>query len=48
VARAATEPLYFGTTGRTIVRNTKDELKTGALHGMLGQRGLTLDDLFRR
>ena len=29
----------------TIVRNPKDELKTGTLHAMLKQRGLTLDDL---
>jgi mRNA interferase HicA len=40
--------LYFGSTGRTIVRDTKDELKTGALHGMLAQLGLTLDDLYGR
>jgi mRNA interferase HicA len=36
--------LYYG--GRfTIVRNPKDELKTGTLHGMLTQLGLKLDDL---
>lgn len=36
--------LYFG--GRfTIVRNLKDELKTGTLHAMLSQLGLTLEDL---
>jgi mRNA interferase HicA len=36
--------LYFG--GRfTIVRNLKDELKTGTLHGMLKQLGITLEDL---
>jgi mRNA interferase HicA len=29
----------------TIVRNPKDELKTGAMHAMLDQLGLTLDDL---
>ncbi len=35
--------LYYG--GRfTVVRNPKDELKTGTLHGMLKQLGLTLDD----
>jgi mRNA interferase HicA len=36
--------LYYG--GRlTIVRNPKDELKTGTLHAMLTQLGLTLADL---
>ena len=30
---------------RTVVRNPKDELKKGTLHGMLVQLGLTLDDL---
>jgi mRNA interferase HicA len=35
--------LYYG--GRfTIVRNPKDELKTGALHAMLTQLGLTRGD----
>lgn len=29
----------------TIIRNLKDELKKGALHGMLDQLGLTLDDI---
>jgi len=29
----------------TMVRNPKDELKTGTLHGMLGQLGLKLDQL---
>jgi mRNA interferase HicA len=29
----------------TIVRNPKDELKTGTLHAMLGQLGLHLEDL---
>jgi hypothetical protein len=33
---------------RTIVRHTKDELKTGTLHGMLSQLGLTVDDLYGR
>ena len=28
----------------TIVRNSKDELKTGTLHAMLDQLGLRLDD----
>ncbi len=40
--------LYFGVSGRTIARITKDELKTGTLHGMLAQRGLTLNDLYER
>lgn len=36
--------LYFG--GRfTIVRNLKDELKTGTLQAVLKQLGLTLEDL---
>ena len=29
----------------TIVRNPKDELKTGTLHAMLAQLGLTREDL---
>jgi len=29
----------------TIVRNVMDELKTGTLHAMLDQLGLTIDDL---
>lgn len=36
--------LYFGDRF-TIIRNLKDELKTGTLHAMLGQLGLTLEDL---
>ena len=32
----------------TIVRNPKDELKTGTLHAMLTQLGLTLADLTDR
>lgn len=36
--------LYFG-NAHTIVRNKTDELKTGTLHGMLAQLGLTIDDL---
>ncbi|MBI3301738.1 MAG: type II toxin-antitoxin system HicA family toxin [Deltaproteobacteria bacterium] len=36
--------LYYGDK-RTIVRNPKDELKTGTLHAMLEQLGLTLADL---
>jgi mRNA interferase HicA len=31
---------------RTVVRNPKDELKTGTYHGMLKQLGLTEHDLF--
>jgi len=30
---------------RTVLRNIKDELKTGTLHGMLKQLGLTKGDL---
>ena len=36
--------LFFGDK-RTIVRNPKDELKKGTLHGMLKQLGITLKDL---
>jgi mRNA interferase HicA len=31
---------------RTVLRNPKDELKTGTYHGMLRQLGLTDKDLF--
>ena len=31
---------------RTVVRNPKDELKTGTYHAMLKQLGLTEHDLF--
>ena len=31
---------------RTVVRNPKDELKTGTYHGMLKQLGLTERDIF--
>jgi mRNA interferase HicA len=36
--------LFYGSRF-TIVRNPKDELKKGTLHGMLDQLGLSLDDL---
>jgi mRNA interferase HicA len=36
--------LYFGSR-RTIVRNLRDELKTGTLHAMLKQLGLKRTDL---
>jgi mRNA interferase HicA len=36
--------LYYGDK-LTIVRNPKDELKTGTLHAMLTQLGVTLSDL---
>ena len=36
--------LIFGDR-RTVVRNPRDELKTGTLHAMLKQLGLSLDDL---
>ena len=38
--------LYFGERF-TILRDPKDELKTGTLHGMLRQLGITLEDLRR-
>jgi len=36
--------LYFGSRF-AVVRNLKDELKTGTLHAMLKQLGLTLEDI---
>ncbi|HEX3554397.1 MAG TPA: type II toxin-antitoxin system HicA family toxin [Thermoanaerobaculia bacterium] len=36
--------LYFGSRF-TVIRDLKDELKTGTLHAMLQQLGLTLQDL---
>jgi mRNA interferase HicA len=36
--------LYFGSRF-TVVRDLKDELKTGTLHAMLHQLGLSLEDL---
>lgn len=36
--------LYFGDR-RTIVRNPKDELKTGTFNAMLKQLGLSKDDI---
>ena len=36
--------LYFGDR-ITIVRNPRDELKTGTLHAMCRQLGITRDDL---
>ena len=36
--------LYFG-TAFTIVQDMKREVKTGMLHGMLKQLGLTMKDL---
>lgn len=38
------QTLYFGER-LTILRNPADELKTGTLHAMLKQLGLTLKDL---
>ena len=36
--------LYYGSR-RTIVRNPKDELKTGTFHAMLGQLGIGSDEI---
>ena len=36
--------LFFG-SAFTIVRDPRDELKTGTLHGMLRQLGLKLSDI---
>jgi mRNA interferase HicA len=38
------QTLYYG-TAFTIVRNPKDELKTGTLHGMCAQFGIKTSDL---
>lgn len=38
------QTLYFG-TAFTVVRNLKDELKTGTLHAMCTQLGIKVRDL---
>lgn len=38
------QTLYFG-SAFTVVRNLKDELKTGTLHGMCAQIGIKVLDL---
>ena len=38
------QTLYFG-SAFTVVRNPKDELKTGTLHGMCTQIGIKASDL---
>jgi len=38
------QTLYYGSTF-TIVRNPKDELKTGTFHGMCSQLGIKPSDL---
>jgi mRNA interferase HicA len=38
------QTLYFG-SAFTVVRNLKDELKTGTLHAMCKQLGIELKDL---
>lgn len=38
------QTLYYG-TAFTVVRNPKDELKTGTLHGMCTQLGIKTSDL---
>ena len=38
------QTLYYG-SAFTVVRNLKDELKTGTLHGMCGQIGIKVGDL---
>jgi mRNA interferase HicA len=37
------ETLYFGDR-KTVIRNPKDELKTGTLYAMLGQLGIGKDE----
>jgi mRNA interferase HicA len=39
------QTLYYG-TAFSIVRNLKDELKAGTLHGMCGQLGIKASDLY--
>ena len=39
------QTLYLG-TAFTIIRNPKDELKTGTLHAMCSQLGIKLSDLY--
>ena len=38
------QTLYYG-SAFTVVRNPKDELKTGTLHGMCSQIGIKASDL---
>jgi mRNA interferase HicA len=38
------QTVYFG-TAFTVLRNPKDELKTGTLHGMCSQLGIKVVDL---
>ena len=38
------QTLYFGSAS-TVVRNLKDELKTGTLHAMCSQLGIKVKDL---
>ncbi len=38
------QTLYFG-TAFTVLRNPKDELKTGTLHAMCSQLGIKASDL---
>ncbi|MDP1899806.1 MAG: type II toxin-antitoxin system HicA family toxin [Rubrivivax sp.] len=38
------QTLYYGTSF-TVIRNLKDELKTGTLHGMCAQLGIRASDL---
>lgn len=38
------QTLYYG-SAFTVVRNLKDELKTGTLHGMCSQIGIKVSDL---
>lgn len=39
------QTLYYG-SAFTVVRNPKDELKTGTLHGMCSQLGIKVFDLY--
>jgi len=38
------QTVYFG-TAFTVLRNPKDELRTGTLHGMCSQLGIKVGDL---
>ena len=43
--KGSDQTLYFGAVF-TIIRNSKDELKTGTLHAMCSQLGIKLSDLY--
>ena len=46
--RGLERPLHGRTIVRTVVRNPKDELKTGTFHAMLKQLGINEQDLYEQ